>query len=180
MAWEVLKREKILDRWPHIRVFREKLITDAGQAVEAYYQLEAVSFSVIFPVLSDDRIALIKHYRHAVGRVVFDLPGGGIEPGETPLQSAQRELREETGLTAPDWQHLGTFKMSQVRGIADAHFYLARHAEHTHTPETDDLGEINVHFISPEDLLKMWASGDWPVMVTASLVGLGLAHIGIL
>jgi 8-oxo-dGTP pyrophosphatase MutT (NUDIX family) len=177
MTWQVLHRTKLLDRWPHIRVFRERLITDAGEHVEAYYQLEATSFVVIFPVMADGRIALIQHYRHALGRVVFDLPGGGIETPETPLQSARRELREEAGLTAPSWHHLGTFRLSQVRGIADAHCYLAQQAQQTHTPTSDDLGEVTVAFRTADEVRSMWASGGWPVMVTACAVGLGLAHL---
>jgi ADP-ribose pyrophosphatase len=55
---------------------------------------------VVIPRLPDGRVLLVRQYRHAVGETLWELVAGGIEAGETPHQSAQRELREETGYRA--------------------------------------------------------------------------------
>ncbi len=55
---------------------------------------------VILPLLEDGRVVLVRQYRHAVRRSLWELVAGGIEPGETPLQAARRELGEETGYRA--------------------------------------------------------------------------------
>jgi ADP-ribose pyrophosphatase len=55
---------------------------------------------VVIPRLPDGRVLLVRQYRHAVRENLWELVAGGIEPGETPRQSAQRELREETGYRA--------------------------------------------------------------------------------
>ncbi len=55
---------------------------------------------VLLPVFPDGRLLLVRQYRHAVGGYLWELVAGRIEPGESPLQAARRELLEETGYTA--------------------------------------------------------------------------------
>jgi ADP-ribose pyrophosphatase len=56
----------------------------------------------------DRRLLLVRQYRYALGRSVLEMPAGRIEPGEDLDTCARRELVEETGFEARDWQHLGT------------------------------------------------------------------------
>ena len=55
---------------------------------------------VVLPRLADGRVILVRQYRHAAGRALWELVAGGIEHGENPQQAARRELREETGYRA--------------------------------------------------------------------------------
>ena len=57
----------------------------------------------------DNQMILTKQYRHPLGRIVYDILGGAIEPGETPVQAALRELEEETGYTAEEIEWIGRF-----------------------------------------------------------------------
>lgn len=76
--------------------------------------------------LDDDRILLIREYKHALGSSMLQLPSGSVDDGETPLESAQRELFEEAGLTAGDWTALGVMHPYPTN-VADAvHLFVAR------------------------------------------------------
>ncbi|MGC8831230.1 MAG: NUDIX hydrolase [Thermoproteota archaeon] len=57
----------------------------------------------------DNKIILTKQYRHPLRKIVYDLPGGGVKAGETPMQAALRELEEETGYTAEKLEWIGRF-----------------------------------------------------------------------
>jgi ADP-ribose pyrophosphatase len=84
------------------RVFgvrRDHLIEPSGLEVT----LDVVTHSgsiVLLPVLPDGRIVLVRQYRHATGQHLWELVAGRIEPGESPVAAARRELLEETGYRA--------------------------------------------------------------------------------
>ena len=61
---------------------------------------------VILPVLEDGRVLLIRQFRHAVSRIIYEIPAGTSEPGEPLLACAKRELAEETGYSASRWKRL--------------------------------------------------------------------------
>ncbi len=94
--------------------------------------------------LSDDRtIVLERQYRYPLDRHFIELPAGKIDPGEAPLATAQRELREECGYIATDWRHLTT--MHPAIGYANERIelYLARGLTAVgHQRDEDELIEV--------------------------------------
>jgi ADP-ribose pyrophosphatase len=64
---------------------------------------------VILPIDNEGRILWITQHRWAAQRVLLELPAGTLEAGETPEETARRELPEETGFSATDWESLGGF-----------------------------------------------------------------------
>ena len=71
----------------------------------------------VLPVGQDGRITLIRQYRCAFSVSMIELPAGRIDPGETALLAAKRELREEVGLGARKWERL--LKMIPSPGFCD-------------------------------------------------------------
>jgi ADP-ribose pyrophosphatase len=64
---------------------------------------------VLLPIFPDGRLLLVRQYRHAVGEFLWELVAGRIEPGESPLVAARRELLEETGYAAKSFRKLLAF-----------------------------------------------------------------------
>lgn len=84
--------------------------------------------AVVIAALDDSgHVYLVRQYRHALREYTLELPAGGLEPGEEPLVTARRELREEVGLEAEVWNHLGTFCSSPGFANERLHAFSARH-----------------------------------------------------
>jgi ADP-ribose pyrophosphatase len=72
-----------------------------------HYSLRTKDYVSVVALTSDDRLVLVRQFRPAVGRMTLELPSGHVEEGETPEHAARRELLEETGHEAENFQLLG-------------------------------------------------------------------------
>ncbi|MGB9778812.1 MAG: NUDIX hydrolase [Candidatus Bathyarchaeales archaeon] len=79
-----------------------------GSAFE-YVYFKSCGTVAVAAFTEDNRMILTKQYRHPLGKIVYDIPGGAIEDGETPQEAALRELEEETGYTAEKLEWIGRF-----------------------------------------------------------------------
>jgi ADP-ribose pyrophosphatase len=81
--------------------------------------------AAVVAIDDEDRICLLRQYRHAAGGWIWELPAGKLEPSEPPLITAQRELQEEAGVSAQRWSSLGSYLSSP--GVFDEviHLFLA-------------------------------------------------------
>lgn len=81
--------------------------------------------AVMLPVDGKGRVLLVRQYRLAAGKSLWELPAGRVDPGETVLQAARRELAEETGCRARRWKRLVTFYASPGYVAEKMTIYLA-------------------------------------------------------
>lgn len=94
---------------------------------------------VIAALDSRGDVTLVVQYRHAVGDRLLELPAGTLEPGEDPLDTAVRELREEAGLAAGRWDRLGSFFSSPGFLREEMYAFLARDLTQVPAePESDE------------------------------------------
>ena len=125
--------------------------------------------AVILPVFSDRRILMIRQYRLAVGSQIWELPAGTIGRGERPLQTARRELAEETGYRSTRWRKLSVFYPSPGLMTERMHLFLAQDIRPgTARPEADE--RISAQSFSLPELLRMIRAGK--IIDAKSLVGL--------
>lgn len=122
-----------------LHVYRDHVrLPDGAEAVREYIRHQGAATMLAF--VDDRTILLERQFRYPLRRHFIELPAGKIDPGEDPLATAKRELKEECGYAAAEWRHLGT--MHPCIGYADERIelYLARGL--THTGEKRDHGEF--------------------------------------
>jgi ADP-ribose pyrophosphatase len=95
--------------------------------------------AVVMPVDRGKRVLLVRQYRLPVGKYLWELPAGKVDEGETPLQAARRELKEETGYRARKWEKLAIFYPSPGFLAEKMTIYLAHDlTEGVKTPMEDE------------------------------------------
>ncbi len=100
--------------------------------------------------------------------------GGYIEPGEEPLAAAKRELLEETGFVAEQWENLGEFAVDGNRGNGIAHFFLAREAHPVAQIDADDLEEQELLRLTRAEVEAAVARGAFKVLPWQTVMALAL------
>jgi ADP-ribose pyrophosphatase len=116
------KEAGIMDKFASVKVLKSKIVYNkhGRQVVEDALEFadgskhEWIYFKNgravgIAAFTKDNKMILTKQYRHPFGKVVLDLPGGGVEEGETLLEAAQREFEEETGFTSNKLEAIGKY-----------------------------------------------------------------------
>jgi ADP-ribose pyrophosphatase len=101
--------------------------------------------AAVAAVDAEQRICMLRQYRHAAGGYIWELPAGKLDAGEPPLATAQRELVEEAGQTAGEWRSLGDFISSPGVFNEVVHLFLATNLQPTASAAGD--GEVfEVHW----------------------------------
>lgn len=96
--------------------------------------------AAIVPFLDEETVVLIQQYRHAVGGFIWEIPAGTLDHRESPLTCAQRELIEETGYAASEWQTLG--EITPLPAYSDERIHLFKAVGLSKAPQKLDVDEI--------------------------------------
>ncbi len=140
MKPEILSSEKIYSG----KIFDVTL--DRIREGEIEYEREIISHNgsaVIVPVFTDKTVALVKQYRHAARKYLWEIPAGSLEKDENPETGARRELEEEVGATAGKLELLSEFYVSP--GFVSEKMFVFLATDLTETAqnlEDDELIEI--------------------------------------
>lgn len=125
----------------------------------------------IVAVLPDRQIVLVQQTRHAVGRRLFEIPAGTLEPPETPEACARRELAEEAAYAANVWERLATFYPAPGISNEEMHLFLA---EDLHPAAADrEEEDLTVHLVPLADARRLVATGE--IRDAKSIIGILLA-----
>jgi ADP-ribose pyrophosphatase len=172
--WTLRRRELAFAARPWVEVYMDTWTLPDGRVREGFHHIVLPDFAVVIPVTADRRFVMIREYKQGPEAVCLNAPAGGLQPGEDPRDAARRELLEETGYAADDWQALGIFAVDGSTGCGRAHVFLARGATRVAAPQLDETEEIEVVLLDEPALRAALRSGEVTMMPTACAVGLAL------
>lgn len=176
--WKRLaSRHLVRDEWISLRADRVELPN--GNVLDPYYVIEDKDWGHVLAIDSENRVLLVRQYRHGSGVLSWELPGGTIDVGEDPLKGVQRELLEETGAVADQWVLATQFFPNPARQINLFHGYVAKNASITTEPEFDEGEILESSFFGLDEIVELMADGVFSQGNHIALLFLGLRKLGL-
>lgn len=125
----------------------DRVIEPSGKEVEREITRHAGA-AVILALTRANRLVLVRQYRYAVAGYLWEIPAGHIAPGESPEETARRELVEETGYYPSRLEKLAAFYPSPGFSDEVMHLFLASELEErSPCPEEDESIEVRLFSI---------------------------------
>ncbi len=167
MTWKILKQEYLeKNKWVNLR--KDSCVVN-GKTIDNYYVLEMQDVSCVVAITKEKKILFVKEYKHGVQKEILQLPCGYIDKDEKPLQTAQRELCEETGYESSQWKCLGTCAGSPGRLNHYYHFFLAKECEKKATQQLDELETLHVLEYTLEEIKEKMKKNDIDLTISTGL-----------
>lgn len=109
--------------------------------------------ALCIPVTVEGKLVLVRQYRFAVQGRLLEFPAGTVEPDETPLETVQREIEEETGYRGHQWEKLGEFFLAPGYSDEVIYAFLARDLEKLDAPQNlDEDEDMETVLMTPQEL----------------------------
>jgi ADP-ribose pyrophosphatase len=177
-AFEVVDSRRVFDgRVASVRVDQVRMPLGTVAAREVVEHDRAVA---VVAVDDEDRVVLLEQYRHPFRRRLWELPAGLMDvDGEAALLTAQRELHEETGLTAASWSVLVDIASSPGFTEEAVRIFLARHLETVDRPESDDDEESDLRIVRVPLADAVAAALAGTIVNASAVAGLLAAHTAL-
>jgi ADP-ribose pyrophosphatase len=116
---------RVLAKGSFLEVRRDDVRLPDGAAATREYVVHPGAVAIV-PLLDDGRLVLERQFRYPVGKVLLEIPAGKIDPGESTLACAQRELLEETGYLAREWACAGVVHNAAAYSTEGIEIWFAR------------------------------------------------------
>lgn len=154
MEWKVVESKRIFEE-PWFTVRKDICELPNGNKHSAYYILEYPDWASAFALTEDNKVVMVRQYRHGLGVVSTELPGGVIDEGETAAQAIARELKEETGYAFDSLEEIGKVAPNPATSNNYMHMFLAKGGKKVADQNLDATEDVEVMIYSIDELKQM-------------------------
>jgi ADP-ribose pyrophosphatase len=165
LPWQVLDSKK-LNSYKIFETRTDRVISPRTKQEHDVYIVTGSSWVNILAFTPEREVLIIEQYRHGVREVMWEIPGGVIDAGETPAQAASRELLEETGFEGDSPKLLGKVYPNPAFQTNTAYTVLIENIRFTKEPQLEGMEDIAMKLVPEEVFADLIATGK----ITHSLV----------
>jgi ADP-ribose pyrophosphatase len=154
MNWKILSSEYLTDK-NYFRARKDKCVTPSGKIIPEYYVVELDLTLCALGITEDNQAVMVKQYRHPVGKILLEIPGGFVDKNEAPEKAIARELLEETGYEFSKYELVA--EMAANPGVLNNYtkLYLATGGRKVAEQKLDVNEEIKVELVPMDALIEM-------------------------
>ena len=149
--WEIISSEYLIRR-PWLTARRDHVRLPTGVENPEFYILEYPDWVNVIAITRKGEFVMIRQYRHGLGETRYELCAGVSEEGEDPIDSARRELLEETGYGGGEWQLWMTISANPSTTTNLTYCYLATNVELMSTQQLEETEDITVHLLTEKEV----------------------------
>ena len=155
LKWKILSSEYLFnDLWFKVR--KDICESPSGKVIDPYYVYEFPEWATAFALTEDNKVVMVRQYRHPVGEVIIELPGGCVDEADKDLETAiARELLEETGYSFSSYESLGKISPNPSTNTNWMHMFLAKGGKKISEQKLDHNEEIIVELYSVEEVKNL-------------------------
>jgi ADP-ribose pyrophosphatase len=174
------RRAKMIKPWRRVqsqqnesyRVFSirtDTAISPRTNKSHDFYVIESRDWINIIPITPDERVVMVKQYRHGSREITLEIPGGIVDPGDTPQGAAARELLEETGYQSENCVQIGEVNPNPAIFSNRCFTFLARKVKKVADPTPDQAEDIETILVPLVDIPELIRQGkiDHSIVVAA-------------
>jgi len=175
--WTTLSSELVVNhRWYQLR--RDHVQLPTGQQLDDYFVSVRANVALVFALTTDQQVVLVRQYKHGIGEILLELPGGVVDEHEnTPLEAARRELLEETGYASDQFEQVAEVSDNPTKDTNRISFFLARNARKVAEQDLDETENIEVLTVPLTEIEQMVLSGQIRVAGSVALCLLALRKL---
>lgn len=154
LDWKIISSEYVYDAaWFTAR--KDTCQKPDGKIVQNYYVLEFPEWVTALPVTEEGKVLMVKQYRHAIGEVCIELPGGCADDKDANFEAAiKREILEETGYVFDEVHSLGSISANPSTNNNLMHMFVATGGKKVQEQNLDENEEIEIIEVSFEELIQ--------------------------
>jgi 8-oxo-dGTP pyrophosphatase MutT (NUDIX family) len=176
--WTVLKSRYAIDDPPWLRLRIDTCRLPNGSQIENFYVYEHSTWACIVALTPDQQVVLVRQYRHGIGRVILELPGGVVDGDEPVLEAARRELLEETGYGGGRWVETGQIMADPATYNNQMHCFLATGVERLRAQRLDETEELEVALMPLAEVIQLARASQMPQAMHVSALFYALSYLG--